>query len=90
MHGQLETTSGYTLMGSDTPPGMEFTPGNTMTVSLSGDDADELRGYWDKLSAAGTVTMPLERQMWGDEFGMCVDQFGVPWMVNITQSSATG
>ena len=88
MHGQLETTSGYTLMGSDTPPGMDHAPGNTMTVSLSGDDADELRGYWDKLSAAGTVTMPLELQMWGDEFGMCVDQFGVPWMVNITQPTA--
>ncbi len=89
MHGQLDTASGYTLMGSDTPPGMEYSPGNTMTVSLSGDDAGELRGYWDRLSAAGTVTMPLERQMWGDEFGMCVDQFGVPWMVNITQPAAT-
>ena len=89
MHGQLDTASGYTLMGSDTPPGMEHSPGNTMTVSLSGDDAGELRGYWDKLSADGTVTMPLERQMWGDEFGMCIDQFGVPWMVNITQSAAT-
>lgn len=88
MHGQLETSSGYTLMGSDTPPGMECAPGNTITVSLSGDDAEELRGYWEKLSAAGTVTMPLERQMWGDEFGMCIDQFGVPWMVNISQPSA--
>ncbi len=88
MHGQLDTASGYTLMGSDTPPGMEYSPGNTMTVSLSGDDAAELRGYWDKLSAAGTVTMPLERQMWGDDFGMCIDQFGVPWMVNITQPTA--
>ena len=89
MHGQLDTANGYTLMGSDTPPGMEFSPGNTMTVSLSGDDAGELRGYWEKLSATGTVTMPLEVQMWGDEFGMCVDQFGVPWMVNITQPAAT-
>ena len=88
MHGQLDTASGYTLMGSDTPPGMEHSPGNTMTVSLSGDDAGELRGYWDKLSADGTVTMPLERQMWGDEFGMCIDQFGVPWMVNITEPAA--
>ena len=90
MHGQLETPSGYTLMGSDTPPGMEYSPGNTMTVSLSGDDAGELRGYWDKLSGTGTVVMPLERQMWGDEFGMCVDQFGVPWLVNITEPPATG
>ncbi len=85
MHGMLETSSGFTIMGADTPPGMEFQSGSNMTVSLSGDtDADaELRGYWQKLSDGGTVTMPLERQMWGDDFGMCVDRFGIPWMVNI-------
>ena len=85
MHGQLETTSGFTLMGADNPPGAEHAPGNNIAVSLSGDDADELRGYWEKLSAGGTVTVPLEKQMWGDVFGMCTDQFGVPWLVNITQ-----
>jgi PhnB protein len=85
MHGQLETDSGFTLMASDTPPGMEHKPGDNISVSLSGDDADELRGYWDKLSDGGSVTLPLEKQMWGDEFGMCVDQFGVGWMVNIGQ-----
>jgi PhnB protein len=85
MHGMLETPQGFTLMGADTPPGMEHTPAGNMSISLSGDDADELRGYWDKLSGGGTVSMPLEKQMWGDEFGMCEDQFGVPWMVNITQ-----
>jgi len=85
MHGVLETDRGYALMGSDTPPGMEHNPGNNITVSLSGDDADELRGYWEKLSEGGTVSVPLEKQMWGDEFGSCVDQFGVPWMVNISQ-----
>ena len=88
MHAQLETDAGLTLMGADTPPGMEHNPGNTITVSLSGDDGDELRGYWEKLSEGGTVTMPLEKQMWGDEFGMCVDKFGVPWMVNISQPSS--
>jgi PhnB protein len=85
MHGQLETPSGFTLMGADTPPGMEYQPGNNFGVSLSGDDAEELRGYWDKLSSGGTVTVPMEKQMWGDEFGMCIDQFGVTWMVNISQ-----
>jgi PhnB protein len=75
-------------MGADTPPGMEHNPGTNITVSLSGDDADELRGYWEKLSDGGTVSVPLEKQMWGDEFGSCVDQFGVPWMVNISQSQA--
>ena len=85
MHAQLETGAGFTLMASDTPPGMERNPGDNITISLSGDDADELRGYWSKLSDGGTVTMALEKQMWGDEFGMCVDRFGIPWMVNITQ-----
>jgi PhnB protein len=88
MHAQLETDRGFTLMAADTPPGMERNPGDTITISLSGDDADEMRGYWDKLSGGGTVTMPLEKQMWGDEFGMCVDRFGIPWMVNITQQQA--
>ena len=83
MHGMLETGTGMTLMGADTPPGMEFAPGNTMTVSVSGDDDGELRGYWEGLSEGGNVSVPLEKQMWGDVFGMCVDRFGVPWMINI-------
>jgi PhnB protein len=89
MHGMLETDKGFTLMGADTPPGMEHSPGNNISVSLSGDDADELHGYWEKLSDSGNVSVPLEKQMWGDEFGMCVDQFGIPWMVNIGQPQST-
>ena len=85
MHAQLETDSGFTLMGADTPPGMPHNPGNNIAVSVSGDDAEELRVYWERLSDGGTVTVPLERQMWGDVFGMCVDRFGIGWMVNITQ-----
>ncbi len=88
MHGMLETPSGFTLMGADPPPGVEYNPGNNMGVSLSGDDVADLRGYWEKLSDGGTVSVPLEKQMWGDEFGMCVDQFGIMWMVNIAQPPA--
>ncbi len=88
MHGMLETDSGFTLMGADTPPGMEHNPGNNMAVSLSGEDADELRSYWEKISEGGTVTVPLDKQMWGDEFGMCEDRFGIAWMVNIGQPQA--
>ncbi|MFD0311930.1 VOC family protein [Streptomyces sp. NPDC127119] len=86
MHGMLETPSGFTLMGADTPPGMEYSPGGNFSVSLSGDDESELRGWWEKLSAGGTVSVPLEKQMWGDVFGMCTDRFGIPWMVNIGQA----
>jgi PhnB protein len=85
MHGMLETEGGFALMGADTPPGTEHHAGNNIAVSLSGDDADELRGYWDKLSDGGTVLVPLEKQMWGDEFGQCVDEFGIAWMINIGQ-----
>jgi PhnB protein len=88
MHGMLESPTGFTLMCSDSPPGMELTSGNNMAVSLSGDDGDELRGYWEGLAAGGTVAMPLEPQMWGDEFGMCIDRFGVMWMVNIASPQA--
>ncbi|WP_037675098.1 VOC family protein [Streptomyces griseus] len=84
MHGMLETPSGFTLMGADTPPGMEYSPGSNFAVSLSGDDDAELRGWWEKLSAGGSVSVPLDKQMWGDVFGMCTDRYGVPWMVNIS------
>ncbi|MEU0600219.1 VOC family protein [Streptomyces sp. NPDC006393] len=84
MHAMLETPGGFTLMAADIPPGMEHTPGTNITVSLSGDDDADLRGYWEKLSAGGSVAVPLEKQMWGDVFGMCTDRFGIPWMVDIT------
>ncbi len=83
MHAMLQTDAGYVIMASDITSDMEFQPAAGMTVSISGDDADKLRGYWEQLSAGGSVRMPLEKQAWGDEFGMCVDQFGVPWMIDI-------
>lgn len=83
MHGQLDAPNGMTLMGADTPSFMSYTPGDNYSVSLSGSDEAELRGYWDKISDGGTVTTPLEQAPWGDTFGMCVDKFGVSWLVNI-------
>jgi PhnB protein len=88
MHAQLETDNGFTLMASDLAPGMDHQPGNAITVSLSGDDGDLLRGYWAKLSDGGSVTMPFEKQMWGDEYGQCVDRYGVPWMVDVVAPQA--
>lgn len=85
MHGMLETDSGFTLMCADNPPGMEYRPGNNISVSVSGEDDAQLRAYWERLSADGTVSVPLEKQMWGDVFGMCTDRFGIIWLVNINQ-----
>jgi PhnB protein len=83
MHGQLSTQNGFTLMASDTPPGMPLTQGDSISISLSGDDSAELSRYWEKLVDGGAVTVPLEQAPWGDTFGMCVDRFGVNWLVNI-------
>ncbi|MFG3342095.1 VOC family protein [Glycomyces sp. NPDC048151] len=84
MHAQLTSAAGYTIMASDTPPGMDYKPGQNISISISGDDAELLRGYWEALGEGATVAMPLEKQMWGDEFGALVDRFGVNWMVDIT------
>lgn len=85
MHSQLETPSGFTLMGADTIGDAAGAPPSGAQISLSGDAADdsELSGYYEKLSAGGTVVEPLETAPWGDKFGMVTDQFGVLWLVNI-------
>jgi PhnB protein len=83
MHGMLVTDGGLTLMGADTPSQRPYTPGDNFSVSLSGEDEDELRRFWEGISAGGTVLMPLEPSPWGDVFGMCTDRFGVSWLFNI-------
>jgi PhnB protein len=88
MHSQLETPAGFTLMGADTPPGMDRRPGNTVTVVISGDEEPAMRGYWEGLSAGGTIDVPLERQMWGDLYGQCTDRFGTIWQFNISTGAA--
>ncbi len=84
MHASLIADNGITLMASDTPKGWAYNPGTNVSNSLSGDNGAELRGYWDKLSAGATITMPLTPAPWGDTFGMLDDKFGIRWMVNIT------
>lgn len=90
MHASLQTEAGYTIFASDTPPGMQSTPGTSITVSISGDETERLRGYWAGLTEGGTIEMPLELQMWGDEYGSFTDRFGIPWMVNIAGPGQSG
>ena len=86
MHSQLDTTVGLTILASDTPTGMERSAGSAVSLALFGgpDDDATLRGYWEALSAGGSVSVPLGTQPWGDTFGQLTDRFGVQWMVNIT------
>jgi PhnB protein len=90
MHSELVADNGISFFASDTPARMEYKPGTNISLSLSGDadDDTELTGYFDKLSAGGQVTMPLEKAIWGDKFGMLVDKFGIQWLVNIAGKKA--
>ncbi len=88
MHAELRGDNGITFFASDTPSRMEYRPGTNYSMSLSGDDEAKLKGYFDKLSAGGTVTMPLTKAQWGDRFGMVTDKFGVSWLVNIAAQKA--
>ena len=84
MHAQLTADNGVIFMASDTPDEMDYQPGSTIRMSLSGDNTAELTGYFDKLSDGATVTMPLSQAPWGDTFGMLKDRFGVEWCLNVT------
>lgn len=88
MHSQLTTPGGLILMGSDTPPSMDYDDGARITVALFGDDAAELSTQFDALAEGGSVSMPLSDSPWGDRFGMLVDRYGVGWMVNIGPASS--
>lgn len=90
MHGMLTTPQGLVLMGADTPNSMEYREGSSISISLSGEDEAELRGYYDKLSAdGGSVTVPMEKSPWGDVFGMCTDRYGIGWLVNVNAAQGT-
>jgi PhnB protein len=67
---------------------MEYHPGTNINMSLTGENEAELKTFFQKLSKGGKITMPMAKQVWGDEFGMCTDKFGISWLVNITAKKA--
>lgn len=85
MHAMLVADNGITIMASDAVDvgGYKYKAGTNMSISLSGDDEDELTGYYNKLINGGEVSQPLTKAPWGDTFGMCTDKYGIFWLVNI-------
>ncbi len=89
MHAQLILPSGLILMAADVPNRMEYSRGvNALSVSLFGDDEEELTRLYEGLSEGGTLSEPLSKAPWGDSFGSFTDRFGVDWLVNISQAQA--
>nr|AIA14564.1 3-demethylubiquinone-9 3-methyltransferase [uncultured bacterium] len=86
MHAILKGDNAITFMAADTPNSMGYNPGANISLSLNGDNLEELTTYFNALTAQGQVLEPLEKAPWGDYFGMCIDQFGIKWMVNVSQA----
>ena len=80
MHARLEA-NGAVLMGSDGPSEEGAGPGSTY-VSLHLTDPAEAERIFQALSEGGKVQMPMEETFWAARFGMAIDRFGTPWMVN--------
>ena len=81
MHASLELPGGNSIFLSDAPPGMYEKPAGTY-VSINVDEAAEAERIFGELAQNGQVQMPLEKTFWAERFGMVVDRFGIPWMLN--------
>ena len=85
MHARM-TVGDQVLMGTDPPPGRyEAMKGFSVTISV--DDTGEAERIFRALSEAATIQMPLQKTFWAERFGMLVDQFGTPWMINYEQAA---
>ena len=80
MHGAL-TFEGHLLMASDDPTG-NFKGVQGMYVNYTVPDLAEAERVFEALADGGEVTMPIAETFWSPKFGMCIDRFGTPWMVN--------
>ena len=80
LHATVKIDESY-LMASDAPPGHYAKP-QGISVSLSLNDPEKGERIFNALAQGGTVQMPFEKTFWAAGFGMCIDRFGIPWMVN--------
>ncbi len=85
MHSTL-SVGDKTLMGADAPPDRYQQP-KGINVSIHLKDVAECQRIFNALAEGGNVTMPFQPTFWSPGFGMCVDQFGIPWMINCEQAS---
>jgi PhnB protein len=86
MHAHLNV-GGQAILGTDVPPGMYSEP-KGYSVSIQVKDPAEAKRIFTGLAEGGTVKMPIEQTFWSPAFGMVVDRFGIPWMVNTEAAAA--
>jgi PhnB protein len=85
MHARLQLGDQF-LMASDAPPG-RFEQPKGFSVNIGVTDPAEADRIFGALAENGTVTMAIQETFWATRFGMLVDQFGIPWMVNCEKAA---
>jgi PhnB protein len=85
LHARLEIGD-QVLMASDAPPGHYKTPGG-FSVAVHVNDTALAERTFNALADGGQITMPLAETFWAVRFGMLIDRFGIPWMVNCEKST---
>lgn len=84
LHGQIQIGD-QVVMASDAPPGRYERP-KGVSISLAPDTIEEAERVFAALADGGEVQMPLQQTFWAARFGMLVDRFGIPWMINCDQA----
>jgi len=85
MHARLDVGD-QMLLASDCPPD-QFFPPKGFSVSIGVDKPEEAERLFHALEDGGNVTMPIGPTFWSARFGMLTDRFGIPWMINCTQTA---
>jgi PhnB protein len=90
MHSMLTTPDDLVLMAGDAPTQMETAGHSGYSVTINGyeDESERLADYFERLSEGGSITCPYGPAPWGATFGVCVDKFGVDWLVNCQKAEA--
>jgi PhnB protein len=83
LHARLAVRD-QVLMGSDAPPGRQEEP-KGFSVSLTVDSSAEAERIFHALAENGAVRMAIQKTFWAERFGMLVDRFGIPWMINFEE-----
>ena len=80
LHARL-AVGNEVLMGSDAPP-ERYEKSQGFSVTLGVDDPAQAERMFKALGEKGTVQMPIQETFWAVRFGMLIDRFGIPWMIN--------
>ena len=90
MHVELVLPGGVSLMGTDAPStmGPAVKSGTQIYISLHPDTKAEADRLFAALSVNGTIEIPMQDMFWGDYYGSFIDQFGICWMINFSDTAS--